>query len=104
MASSDQLKRRRNQYITAYNRANTTADNIYQATKTISKMLSNTKACYVVNDSDIGGSHLQGVYDTLVADYNYIVKTVLPQTKSIINYYTNAYYEQLRVEQEEKDG
>lgn len=102
MAYSDQLYRKRSQYIAAYNQASNTADNLSQVIKTVGKMMGNTGQCYYVNDTDIGRNHLQSEYDALVRMYNFIVQTVLPQTKSIINNYTNAYRDQLRKENEKR--
>ena len=100
MAYSDQLYRKRSQYIAAYNQASATADNISQTISTLSKMISNSGQCYYVNDTDVGGNHLRNLYDSLVYTYNFIVQSALPQTKNIINYYTNAYNEQVRRENE----
>ena len=89
MKESDVLKQKRNQYISAYNQAALTAEQIYQALKTISTMIDESKACYTINESDVGGKYLKQVYDSLSGEYDYVVQTVLPQTKGIINSLTN---------------
>ena len=82
---SDNLKIKKKRYVDAYNQANATANALKVAINNLNNLISNQKQVYSVDGITGFESKLNDILEKLNKDYDKIVNTVLPGTKTIID-------------------